>query len=180
MRTRSDLLAALGRHTPQNAHEAGMLARISAFVREHDDCCKRGLLIGHVTGSAWVVNAERTHTLMVHHARLGKWLQPGGHADGSFDILAVAMREVEEETGIRAAPATEEIFDVDAHDIPARKAEPAHVHYDIRFLLEAGMDERPVVSPESRDVAWVRLDQVESLNTDDSVMRLVEKTTGRP
>ncbi|MBI5281652.1 MAG: NUDIX hydrolase [Candidatus Solibacter usitatus] len=180
MKTRADLLAALERHTPHDSHEAGMLERISAFVAGHEDCCERLLLIGHVTGSAWVVNPQRTCALMVHHARLGKWLQPGGHADGSFDILAVAMREVEEETGIRAAPVSAAIFDVDAHDIPARKTEPAHVHYDIRYLLEAGMDEQPVVSPESRDVAWVALDDVETLNTDASVLRLVEKTKGRP
>ncbi len=153
-----------------------MLARILAFVETHEDCFERSLLVGHVTGSAWVVDPERTHALLVHHRRLGRWLQPGGHCDGDPDVLATAMREVLEETGIEATPVTEAVFDVDAHDIPERGAEPAHVHYDIRFLAEAPLSQEPVVSPESREVRWVRLEEIASLDTDESVLRLVEKT----
>lgn len=157
-----------------------MLGRIHAFVEAHEDCFERGLLEGHVTGSAWVVNPERTHALLVHHRRLERWLQPGGHCDGDPDVLATALREVREETGIEATPVYEAVFDVDAHDIPARGAEPAHVHYDIRFLAEAPLSKEPVVSPESREVRWVRLDEIAGLDTDESVLRLVEKTRRRP
>jgi 8-oxo-dGTP pyrophosphatase MutT (NUDIX family) len=170
------LLEALRAHAPADEREAAMLARIVAFVQAHEDCFERSLLVGHVTGSAWVVNPERTHALLVHHRRLGRWLQPGGHCDGSPDVLATALREVLEETGIRATPVMPAIFDVDAHEIPARGAEPAHVHYDIRYLAEAPLTAEPVVSPESRDVRWVALEEISRLNTDDSVLRLVRKT----
>lgn len=176
MTGREPLLEALRAHAPFDEREAAMLARIIAFVEAHEDCFERTLLEGHVTGSAWVVNPERTHALLVHHRRLGRWLQPGGHCDGSPDVLATALREVLEETGIRAATVTDAVFDVDAHDIPARGAEPAHVHYDIRYLAEAPLAAEPVVSPESRDVRWVALDEIPRLNTDDSVLRLVRKT----
>jgi len=112
----------------------------------------------------------------VHHRRLEKWLQPGGHAEDESDALAVAMREAEEETGLRVTPVSDAIFDVDAHDIPARRKEQAHVHYDIRYMVEADMKKRVVVSPESRAVEWVRLDRVAKMNTDESVLRLVRKT----
>lgn len=179
MKGRQHLLQALRAHRPWDAREAEMLGRILAFVEAHEDCFERGLLEGHVTGSAWVVNPERTHALLVHHRRLERWLQPGGHCDGDPDVLATALREVREETGIEATPVTPAVFDVDAHDIPARGAEPAHVHYDIRFLAEAPLSKHPVVSPESREVRWVKLDEIASLDTDESVLRLVEKTRRR-
>lgn len=174
--SRQDLLRLLRAHRPWNEREAAMLGRILAFVETHEDCFECSLLAGHVTGSAWVVNPERTHALLVHHRRLDRWLQPGGHCDGDPDVLATALREVLEETGIEARPVTPAVFDVDAHDIPARGSEPAHVHYDIRFLAEAPLSREPVVSPESREVRWVRLEEIADLDPDESVLRLVEKT----
>jgi 8-oxo-dGTP pyrophosphatase MutT (NUDIX family) len=174
--SRQDLLRLLRAHRPWNEREAEMLGRILAFVETHEDCFERSLVVGHVTGSAWVVTPERTHALLVHHRRLDRWLQPGGHCDGDPDVLATALREVLEETGIEARPVTRAVFDVDAHDIPARGSEPAHVHYDIRFLAEAPLSRAPVVSPESREVRWVRLEEIADLDPDASVLRLVEKT----
>ncbi len=178
--TREVLLAQLEGHTPFNSHEAEMKRRISEFVSAHEDCFKRTQLAGHVTGSAWVVNASMTHTLLTHHAKLGMWLQMGGHCDGEADVLRVALREVAEESGLTGLEPLLDgaIFDVDAHQIPARKNEPEHVHYDIRYLVRASMDEPLRISEESHDLAWVPLDEVRRLNTDQSVLRLVEKTRG--
>ncbi len=176
MMNRKTLIQQLLAHRPYSEHEAAMLNRILAFVGQHEECFSRSLLVGHVTGSAWVVDHSISHTLLVHHRRLDKWLQPGGHCDGDPDVLSVAVREAIEETGLAVMPVSGEIFDVDAHDIPARKQEPAHVHYDIRFMLQADYEHAPVVSSESQDVRWVPLTDVPSLNTDESVLRLVAKT----
>jgi 8-oxo-dGTP pyrophosphatase MutT (NUDIX family) len=176
MCTRQSLIDQLRSHQPFNEHERDMQAQLLAFVEQHENCFERSLLIGHVTASAWVVNPERTHVLLLHHGKLDKWLQPGGHCDGDEDVLAVARREVSEETGLQPAPVSTEIFDVDAHIIPERKGVPTHVHYDVRFLLEIGLDQAPIVSDESHDVQWVELSQVAARNTDESVLRMVAKT----
>ncbi len=155
-----------------------MLARVLEFVREHPDCFERSLAAGHVTGSAWIVDAARTHALLTHHAKLGLWLQPGGHCDGDSNVLRVALREAAEESGLtELAPLLGgAIFDVDAHEIPARKNEPAHVHYDIRYALRADRSRPLQISAESRDLRWVPLDEIAGLNTDESVLRMVRKT----
>ncbi len=176
MSTRNGLIEQLHGYRALDAHEERMRVRILEFVQQNAECFRRTLRVGHITGSAWVVNRERTHTLLVHHRRLGKWLQPGGHAEDETDVLAVAVREAEEETGLRVQPISRSIFDVDAHDIPESKKEPAHVHYDIRYMVEADMMNRVVVSPESRAVEWVRLSQVAAMNNEESVLRLVRKT----
>jgi 8-oxo-dGTP pyrophosphatase MutT (NUDIX family) len=176
MSTRQKLIEQLKRYGAWDGHEARMRERILGFVEAHAECFERTLQAGHVTGSAWVVDHDRHHALLVHHVKLGKWLQPGGHCDGDADILGVALRETQEESGLTCLrPLSSAIYDVDAHDIPALKNEPAHVHYDIRFLLEADRGERPQVSAESHDVRWVRLAEISGLNTDESVIRLVAK-----
>lgn len=178
MKTRAELIRALRLHRPHDAHEALMRERVLAFVEEYEDCFERSLRIGHVTGSAWVVDRARTHALLTHHAKLDKWLQMGGHCDGEADVLAVALREVEEESGLKGVRPLlgGAIFDVDAHEIPARGGEPAHVHYDIRFAFEADRRAPLRMSEESKDLAWAPLEQIARLNTDASVMRMVQKT----
>lgn len=175
---RNDLIRRLEAHVPFDPHEAAMRERLLTFVRGYADCFERTQQVGHVTASAWVIDEQWTHALLTHHAKLGMWLQLGGHCDGDSDVLRVALREVREESGLsRLTPLLDgALFDVDAHVIPARKAEPEHVHYDVRFLIRASMDEPLRVSDESHDVAWVALDRVQELNTDQSVLRLVRRT----
>ena len=157
-----------------------MVAETIRFVEEHADCLMRSQLSGHLTGSAWIVNAARTQTLLTHHRKLDKWLQLGGHADGDPDLLAVAMREAREESGLTSVtPLSGEIFDVDRHLIPERKNEPEHYHYDLRFLFEADGDEPLVVTNESKDLAWVELAEVARLNPEESMLRMVRKTVRR-
>lgn len=154
-----------------------MTADTIAFVLRHPDCLLRSCVPGHLTGSAWIVDAERTCTLLTHHLKLEKWLQLGGHADGESDLLQAALREAHEESGLHGLrPVVAAVFDVDRHLIPARKNEPAHFHYDLRFLLEADPREPITCSSESKALAWVPLDQVTSLNPEESMARMVRKT----
>jgi ADP-ribose pyrophosphatase YjhB (NUDIX family) len=174
---RENLLDKLRAYQPYDAHEAEMLQILTEFVERHIDCFDRSLQIGHVTGSAWILDLSRTHVLLTHHRKLDKWLQLGGHADGNPDILQVALGEAREESGLQeVAPITESIFDVDVHLIPARGEVPEHFHYDVRFLLEADRSEPLSVSHESKDLAWVELTQVAALNAEPSLLRMVAKT----
>ncbi len=153
-----------------------MRARLAAFVWAHENCFDRSLLVGHVTGSAWIVDLDRTHVLLTHHRKLDKWLQLGGHADGDSDVLRVALREAREESGLTSVrPVRESIFDVDIHLIPARKTEPEHFHYDVRYALEADRGEALRMSDESHDLRWVRVDEVAVLTQEESVLRMVRK-----
>ena len=103
--------------------------------------------------------------------------QPGGHSDGDPDTLRVALREVREESGlVDVTPLSSAIFDVDAHTIPARGRETEHIHFDIRFLVEADRAAPLVITPESMEISWIPLEEVQRLNTDASVLRLVTRT----
>lgn len=176
---RQELLSLLQRYrTPFNT-EAGYLSRTRRFVEQHEDCFKRELWPGHVTGSVWVVNPARDKALLLHHRKHDQWFQPGGHADGDADILRVALRETHEETGI--APehirlVDTGIFDIDIHMIPAINSEPEHEHFDIRFLVEID-DRLPVPgNDESHQVLWVPLEAVSHFNNNLSTYRMLEKT----
>lgn len=174
---RQFLAQKLAQHTPFDDNEAQMLAQIVHFIDEYEECFERSLKVGHITGSAWIIDLDRTHALLTHHRKLDRWLQLGGHSDGDSNTLNVAMREGLEESGLQTLrPVTEAIFDVDVHLIPARKDEPDHYHYDVRFLLEADRNTPLVISEESKELAWVPLAGILDLNPDASIKRMVEKS----
>ena len=154
-----------------------MIVATIAFVEAEPLCAERTLEVGHLTGSAWIVDAARQRTLLTHHRKLNKWLQLGGHADGDLDIAAVAMREAEEESGLSSLRAVStQLFDVDRHLIPARAHEPEHWHYDLRFMIEADPNEPFVVSAESKDLAWIEIAKMAEYNAEESMMRMARKT----
>jgi len=176
---RAHLLAHLAR--PLDPHEAAMAADALRFIDSHPDHLWRTCLRGHLTGSAWIVSADRSRVLLTHHHKLDRWLQLGGHADGDPDMVAVALREAAEESGLtRLTVVSGEVFDFDRHEIPARGDEPAHWHFDFRFMIEADPAESLRISSESKDLAWVEIGRVAALNPEESMARLVRKTCGLP
>jgi 8-oxo-dGTP pyrophosphatase MutT (NUDIX family) len=176
---RQELITLLQNYRTRFNTEAGYVSRIRHFVEQHEDCFDSHLWPGHVTGSAWVVNPARDRALLLHHRKHDQWFQPGGHADGDHDILRVALRETHEETGLPREQihlVSEEIFDVDIHRIPRSELGPAHMHYDIRFLIEID-DRLPVPgNDESHQVLWVPLEEVSRFNNNLSTYRMLEKT----
>ena len=166
-------LAAYAARHPERRDEA---ERIMRFVCATPDCFERSHAAGHITGSAWLLNPAGDKALLTLHRKLGRWLQPGGHADGDPDTLRVALREAEEESGISGiAPVSRDIFDVDIHTIPSHSVsgEPEHLHYDVRYLLRAP-HERYRISAESRALAWRSMAQLRQLEpaADASVLRM--------
>jgi 8-oxo-dGTP pyrophosphatase MutT (NUDIX family) len=173
---RNSLLQLLENHQPFTREEVQFKQQMIEFVNQNPDCFERSLLIGHITGSAWIVDKSRQFTLLTHHRKLDKWFQTGGHCDGDSDVLNVAMKEAREETGLTDIQAiSSNIFDIDIHEIPERKGVPTHLHYDVRFLLEADMNEPLIISSESSDLAWIELSKVSQLNDSQSIMRMVLK-----
>ncbi len=151
--------------------------RILTFIRSTPDCFCRSHAAGHITGSAWLLDARGERALLTLHRKLGRWLQPGGHADGNADVPAVALREAEEESGIAGIIRLEkEIFDVDIHEIPARPAagEGTHLHYDIRYLLQAP-DDAFCVSEESEALARFSAEELLAMQPEASILRMLEQ-----
>ena len=117
---------------------------VLSFLPSEPRPWSRASLAGHLTASAWVLDCNRTHAALIHHRKLNRWLQPGGHVENQdASWRAAAQREVTEETGLAdfiAQATDDDLFDVDVHPIPARADEPAHFHYDLRFLFVADTD----------------------------------------
>lgn len=135
-------------------------AVILDFLAKNDDAFLRTNLIAHMTASAWVVDGEREHVLMVYHNIYDSWSWTGGHADGERDLLSVALREVREETGVQhVRPVTEDIFSlevltVDGHEKRGEYV-PSHLHLNITYLLEADRrDTLHICASENSGVRW--------------------------
>jgi 8-oxo-dGTP pyrophosphatase MutT (NUDIX family) len=152
--TRVALLVSLARYRDQWQGEAQTAEAFLRFLGSHDDVFVRSHRIGHFTGSAFLVSADGTRVLLMHHRKLDRWLQPGGHADGDANLARVALREAREETGVAGLRVEGGIFDLDRHRIPARGDEPEHWHYDVRYVVRAGTDERFAINTESLALAW--------------------------
>jgi 8-oxo-dGTP pyrophosphatase MutT (NUDIX family) len=129
---------------------------------------------GHFTASAFVLCPERRRVLLVHHAKLGRWLQPGGHVEASdSDLESTARREVTEETGVWPGQRLGSgIFDVDIHAIPGRPKEGAHLHFDVRYAFVAEGNTLSA-SDEVLGARWVELSAVAGLTDEESVLRCI-------
>jgi 8-oxo-dGTP pyrophosphatase MutT (NUDIX family) len=174
------LIEELRAHRPADAKEAADLARILDFVTRHADPFDRRIPEGHLTGAAFVVSAQGDRVLLVHHRKLGRWLQPGGHAEaGEAKGERVALREVLEETGIPGVHLHDRAprpLDVDVHAIPAFGAEPAHAHLDLRYLAIAPDGAKARMAPEeSSDIRWFRWEELGGLDLDAGLRRGLEK-----
>ncbi len=176
MKMTAALRGALASAIPVDEAEAAMQREMLIFLDKHVDSLFRTQLSGHFTASAWVLDLDTQSVLLIHHTKLDKWLQPGGHADGDADLLAVAQREVWEETGLQTQPLQENIFDLDIHEIPARAHEPAHLHLDVRYLLTPAKNSILALNHEVKDARWVPLHEVEFLSNERSLLRMVDKS----
>lgn len=155
------------------AHRDALVALSHApgdpFARDHWDP-------GHFTASAFVLAPDADEVLLIHHGKLHRWLQPGGHVDpDDADVIAAALREVAEEAGLVDVDVVGDgLFDVDVHAIPARKADPEHGHFDVRVLLRA-RTRAFTAGSDAKDAKWVALDGVTAEESDESVLRAVRK-----
>jgi 8-oxo-dGTP pyrophosphatase MutT (NUDIX family) len=176
---REDLLESLRSYGSMDSGETESLARIRRFLAAPADPFARENPEGHITGSAIVARPDGSAFLLVFHRKLSRWLQPGGHTeDSDASVFETAVREAREETGIARfdAPLGRAILDLDVHAIPAHKKDPAHSHFDVRYLVttEADFDAAAAEDP-SRPMAWRTLREARADGIDASLTRALEK-----
>lgn len=179
----ADLTRTLAHHRPADARETESLERIRTLLRESEAPFSRATPQGHVTASA-VVLSQEGRALLLSHARLGLWVQPGGHVEAQdADVAAAAMREATEESGLADLALVERdgqplVLDVDVHPIPANEArgEPAHFHHDVCFVAVTKRAQDARFDPEeSRAMRWVSADEWSALPLDPATQRRLSK-----
>lgn len=182
-------LAARGQHLrklltsfePLNGTEHAFRERMLRLVLEGERCFDREHYVpGHFTASAFVLDGNAERVLLVHHKKLLRWLQPGGHVEPTdADVVAAARREVIEETGVASlTPVGTGLFDLDIHAIPVLGDKPSHLHFDLRVLFRASTED---VQPndEVTAIRWARLDELTDVTDDESVLRVAHKLRAR-
>lgn len=181
MDTEEKLIENLKYYQPFNEQEERDRDRILEWLSRYENAFSRDNEWGHMTASAWVVNRERTKVLMVYHNIYHSWSWLGGHADGETDLLAVALREVQEESGVsRVRPVSEEIFSVeiltvDGHEKKGRYV-PCHLHLNVTYLLEADeLETTTVKEDENSGVGWFSPEEALAASTEPWFVERVYK-----
>lgn len=172
---RSAIISQLRQYSSSFSEELFFVDQFITLLN-HPRCFFRDHLPGHMTGSAFITTRDYTKVLLVKHAKLNKWLQPGGHADGIENIQLVAHKEATEETGVSKLQVKgETFFDIDIHVIPVSSNFPEHLHYDIRYLFIADENESLIINHESHDLQWVELANLGNYTQEKSILRMKKK-----
>ena len=150
--------------------------RMLEFLTVCTNCFERSCMLGHFTASSWLVNSNLSKVLLMHHKKLDKWQQLGGHCDGDGNVLRVSIKEACEESGIdHIVPLEENIFDIDMHLTPQIKQEPPHYHFDIRFLLKVNGNDKVTMNQESKSLIWFSPDKRMLPTSSTSILRMLGK-----
>jgi ADP-ribose pyrophosphatase YjhB (NUDIX family) len=175
------LAAAFAAYAPSDPAEQAFKARMAALAAQEPRALWRDTFSpGHFTGSALAVSPRQDKVLLMQHKHLHRWMQFGGHADGEPDLSRVSLREAAEESGFPEHAFTQHgaIFDIDIHPIPANpgKNEPAHEHFDVRYLLS--VDDAAILppNPERLTLRWLTLEEAATLAAGErGLLRMLDK-----
>jgi len=177
----------LGAFLTRYPADATRLGDLRALLEMDVSLRSRQTMPGHVTASALIFAPERDSILLIHHRRLGRWLQPGGHVEAGEFPLAAARREVAEEVGLEDLeylPAFEADpslpLDIDSHSIPAnaRKGEPAHMHHDFLYVMIMPANHPAALKPQPSEIieaAWVEVNGAKRDKIPHSLLRAIDR-----
>ena len=168
-------------YIPVNEQEENDKKVMLDYMQKNTDYLTRENKVAHFTTSIWTVNKERTKTLMVYHNIYDSWSWIGGHADGEEDLSTVALRELNEETGVKNAVLVSkdifslEILTVDGH-MKKGKYVPSHLHFNITYLAEADEDQLLAVNEEeNKGVRWFLFQDVLKASSEPWMVERVYK-----
>lgn len=175
------LLQDIQNYKPFNEQEAVDQATMLQYMRENSNYLERANQIAHFSASIWTVNKERTKTLLVYHNIFNSWSWIGGHADGVEDLRSVALRELQEETGVVNVTLVSpeiyslEIIVVDGH-VKKGHYVPSHLHFNVTYLAEADENDALTVNrDENKAVQWWSLEDVLTISKEPWMVEHVYK-----
>lgn len=178
MSLRESVIATLSGWEPPDAGQDSLRHAVLAFVEARDDACRRECVPGHVTASALVLDHGGGRALLTLHRRLGRWVQLGGHCDDEdADIVAAALREATEESGVDGLRMEPELAAVHVHPVVCSLGVPTR-HLDLQFVAHAPAGARIAISDESEDLRWWPVDRLPE-GTDHALAYLVSRAVGR-
>lgn len=173
----AELLDSVRAHHPADARERGHHTSFLLLLTTAADPFSRGgYNPGHVTAGVFIVDGEG-RLLLHHHRRLDRWLQMGGHIEEGESAREAALREGREESGLTDLELVGDTpLDLDVHAIPAGRGEPAHHHFDVRFLARTQSPQSiKLDETESRELAWVNFDRAETMMNEEASSRVLRK-----
>lgn len=171
-------------YAPRDELEAADREQMLTFMRASSGWLTRENPVAHVTASAWIVDPDRKNALMIYHNIYRSWSWTGGHADGDGDLMAVAMREAAEETGVQTRPVMETPVSIEsgcvAPHVKRGRHVSAHIHMNATFLLEADISATLRIKPdENSGVRWIPFDQINAHVTEDDMRPIYAKLMAR-
>lgn len=168
-------------YKPYNEQETCDKEMMLEYINTFDDVLTRNNKMCHFSSSSWIVNKDRTKVVMIYHNIYKSWAWTGGHCDGDEDVLHVALKEAEEETGLKNLKVLDdnifslEIITVDSH-IKRGKFVPSHLHLNCTFLIEADENEPlRIKEDENSGVKWVDINDVTKLSNESKMIPIYEK-----
>jgi 8-oxo-dGTP pyrophosphatase MutT (NUDIX family) len=174
MSVRKSAISVLADWRAPDAAQDSLRHAVLAFVHARDDACRRECVPGHVTASALVLDHTGDRVLLTLHPRLGRWVQLGGHCeDDDTDIVAAALREATEESGVDGLRMGPDLAAVHVHPVTCSLGVPTR-HLDLQFVAHAPADARIAISDESEDLRWWPADALPP-GTDEALAYLVSQ-----
>ena len=167
-------------YIPFNEQEKKDKEQFLRFIDTFDDVLTRDNIFGHFSASAFLVNKKRNKMVVVYHIINDGWIYPGGHADGDDNLLSVAVREVEEETGLKAKILDENIYAIQSAPVKGHiksgKYVSSHIHFDVLYLMEAD-DRIPLKykENESKGVKWISFEEADDKTMCDFIRPIHKK-----
>ena len=172
-------------YIPYNEQEERDKELMLKYINTFNDVLTRENKMCHFTASNWIINKDRTKVLMIYHNIYKSWAWTGGHADGDSDLLHVALKEAEEETGLNNLKLLIDgifglqILTVDSH-IKRGKYVSSHLHLDCCFLFEANEeDELKIKEDENSGVKWINIDEATKITNEEKMRPIYEKLNSK-